>query len=217
MSDTSTCSLYYAAGVMCPQPPPYDLDFAFVYRLPPGASKEVANYCGELFRKGQVKSFCFAESPAASGAESSEVFAKELQEAGVLPESCEGVPYLYPHDHINTYFEAHSFAHFYARMDPKIKPKAVGVIGQPYHLMRGHLSLVSCLTTKEGLGPKDVQVYPLAAPLDSWSALVTHSQGTTKGTKWDILKGETERIERYQAKGDLIPLSQALTWLFHLF
>jgi hypothetical protein len=201
----------YILGLACPEAPGEILKMAFVFRLPPGASKEIAIHCSRLFETGTVESFGFVDSPAASGAEGADAFTKELIEAGVPPKAICPLPYIYPDDHINTYFEAHSFARW-LREETVLRVLRVGVVAQPYHLPRGYLSLVSCLE-REGFSAGSLDVYPLPAPIQSWAQPVVHSQGTTKGTKWQIVRGEADRVLRYGEKGDLISVSRGLEWL----
>ena len=206
---TDPLSLFsYSLAVLSPEPSRDPIEIVFVFRLPPGASLEVANYCGKLYAEGKVKRFGFVKSRAASGAESSEVFASELMSAGIPEYALVGVPYIYPENHINTYFESRSFAEY---LKPK-KNVLTGILGQPYHLLRGYLSYVSALE-KAGYLPGEVGVYALPCPVGSWTSPVVHSQGVVTGTKWDIVKGEVDRIFRYQEKGDLIVIPRALKWI----
>jgi len=201
----------FALRLSFPEPLPVEgIDLAFVYRLPPGPSQEVANYCGELYSNGTAKAFGFVKTGPGSGAEGFEVFVQELGEAGVPKDAMVLVPYLYPEGHINTYFEAHSFVSFW--VSQKHRLTRLGVVAQPYHLMRAFLTMVSCLS-REGVSPKSICLGPIGCPVGSWSSPVTHSQGVVKGSKRGLIKGEVERIGNYQAKGDLIDISKALEWL----
>lgn len=206
-----SCAIEFALRLGFPEPLPLEsIELAFVYRLPPGPSQEVANYCGQLYSRGQVKRFGFVKTGPGSGAEGFDVFVKELGEAGVPEDAIVLVPYLYPDGHINTYFEAHSFGAFLVSQKQRLT--RLGVVAQPYHLMRTVLTTVSCLA-REGLEPKDVHLCPLGCPVGSWLTPVTHSQGVVKGCKKDLIGGEVKRIETYHAKGDLIDISHALEWL----
>jgi len=199
----------FALRLVSPDAPPKGgIDMALVYRLPPGPSQEVANFCGDLYESKTVRRFGFVKTGPGSGAEGFDVFCAELGKAGVPPSAIVLIPYLYPDGHINTYFEAHSFA-------VHIKTEGlehVGVVAQPYHLMRAYLTAVSCLE-KAGLAPHDLNLYPLPCPVGSWRDPVTHSQGVVKGAKRDLIRGELGRIVAYQAKGDLVDICQALKWL----
>lgn len=197
----------FALRVSFPGPLPEDgIELAFVYRLPPGPSQEVARFCGDLYRDGKVKAFGFVKTGPGSGAEGHDVFVHELEHAGVPRKAIVLVPYLYSDGHINTYFEAHSFASYLYTCSK------IAIITQPYHLMRAFLTMVSCLE-KCGFSHRDVHLVPLACPIGSWSSPVTHSQGVVKGSKKDLIRGELKRIETYQAKGDLIDIYKALAWL----
>jgi len=59
----------------------------------------------------------------------------------------------------------------------------------------------------------DLRLYSYHGHPLAWMDTVVHSQGTTKGRRKDLIKGELERIKTYQQKGDLATTSAVLNYL----
>ncbi len=96
-------------------------------------------------------------------------------------------------DDTNTYGEALSFI----AEAKKREWKKVGIIAQPLHQPRAFCTFVGvvCATLPS------LQIYSITGcPLD-WSTPVTHSQGSLKGTRAQLIGNEVTRVATYQQNG----------------
>ena len=196
-----------AMAVGCPRDDLRPIDYAFIFLLPEVPQEEIAAYCATL---KHVHRFCFASTGPGSGSLGAPHLQALMVAEGIDPSRLLPIPYLYPDGHVNTYFEAMSFAGYLASLNHK-ESHSVGFIAQSYHLLRGYMTGVSAMASR-GLTVADFPAVPLTPPPVEWSKKIVHSQGIAKGTKWEIFHGELERISRYQAKGDILAASQILDW-----
>lgn len=111
-----------------------------------------------------------------------------------------------PHDqNINTLSEAESLI----RLARHMKWQGIVIIAPPFHQLRAFMTTVSVASRAY----PELSIYnQVGMPLD-WSENVRHSQGTTTGTRREILRGEFDRIEKYQEKGDLLSPDEVLLYL----
>lgn len=185
---------------------------AFVFMLPPSTEHDVLRHGSQLLKNGVVDSLAFIDHPTpASSALGSDHWKTLCRDTyGLDTSSVLTVPYIYPQGHINTLYEAESFAAFVKEHGVR----EITVVAEPFHHVRATLTLVSALK-RWGVRPGDVAIRTLPSPVDGpggWDKHVSHSQGDVHGTKFGLLDGELDRIRRYTEKGDLIPAGEALTY-----
>lgn len=77
------------------------------------------------------------------------------------------------------------------------------IVAPPFHQLRCFLSMV---TAVNHLDPQGLRVYNQVGLAQPWGEQVAHSQGTTTGTRKDLIIGEIRRIEKYQKEGTPVPL-----------
>ncbi|HEY4498878.1 MAG TPA: hypothetical protein VJH94_02320 [Candidatus Paceibacterota bacterium] len=58
-----------------------------------------------------------------------------------------------------------------------------------------------------------VRVYNRAGTPQPWGNTVAHSQGTLVRTRLELVAEEVRCIERYTAKGDLLPIDDILEYI----
>ncbi len=75
----------------------------------------------------------------------------------------------------------------------------VGVVAPEFHLFRAYMTAVG-IRDKLGLS---MYLYPILGTDLPWDEVVIHSQGTTSGTRRDLLAGEMKRIFAYHEQGNL--------------
>ena len=89
--------------------------------------------------------------------------------------------------------------------------RTITVVAPAFHMPRAFLSAIS-VVVRECL---DIKVYALPGRTpDWWHKEVNHSQGTTSGTRVELIAGERKRIARYQKEGDYYPGGDLIS--FHL-
>lgn len=130
-------------------------------------------------------------------------YRQHLEYAGVRPESIVAIP---PVDleEGNTRTEALAFAK-YAR---EVGWQSVAVIAPTVHQPRAFLTLLKAVLEAD----LKIRLYNVIAP-QPWSAIVTHSQGTTKGPMDELLEGEMKRIRAYNQNGHVALGEEVLQYL----
>ena len=83
------------------------------------------------------------------------------------------------------------------------------VVSVPFHQERAFISMV---TAALRLYPS-LKLYSRPGEPQRWDEVVTHSQGTLRGTRIELIAEEQKRIRAYTAKGDLAPRSAVLDYL----
>jgi hypothetical protein len=106
---------------------------------------------------------------------------------------------------LNTLIEAQALIRFAKRKGYN----SLMVVAAPFHQVRAYMTTVTVALREYPQVP--IYSYPgLTLP---WHEEVLHSQGTTRGTRRDLIQGELERINRYQAKGDLASFEEVVRYL----
>jgi len=90
--------------------------------------------------------------------------------------------------------------------------KEFAIIAPPFHQLRCFLSLLGSMKT---MGRMDLRVYNWVGASLPWQQTVTHSQGTLKATREELIGYEFKRILTYASKGDLVTVDEALEYLKH--
>lgn len=108
---------------------------------------------------------------------------------------------------INTYSE---FEEFLTVAQEKTW-RSVIIVAPPLHLVRALITAVSVTLKKPHKTP--IAVYAQCGIAESWHTTVFHSQGTTVGTRRELLSGELWRLGKYFTKGDLLSPNAILRYL----
>ena len=87
--------------------------------------------------------------------------------------------------------------------------KRLIVVASPFQQTRAFMAAV---TAAQKLYP-ELYLYSLPGKALPWREEVKHSQGAVKGTRAELIAGEMERIEKYNAKGDLALVAEVLEYL----
>lgn len=186
-----------------PRKPRY-VSHLFVFMLPPSSEAEVLDKAYELWRDGKADKVCFVDTGPGSGALGASHWKDLLMKRGMDREAILPISYTFPEGHINTLYEAISFAKF-------IQVKSlttVGILCQSFHLLRAAMTLVSVLMEMK----LRVTLHPYTSEVGYWHDTLVHSQGVVKGSRLDLIDSELERIRRYQEKGDIRPEDEVLSY-----
>jgi len=85
----------------------------------------------------------------------------------------------------------------------------VVIVAAPFHQLRAFITTVSIASKKM----PNLKIYNYVGQPLTWDQTVYHSQGTLKGTRTSFIYSELERIEKYTAKGNLLPIEDILDYL----
>jgi len=91
------------------------------------------------------------------------------------------------------------------------RARALIIVAPPFHLPRSLLTVLSVAAREY----PELHVYAHAGSRTAgwWSEEAIHSQGVVRGVRADLVAGETDRIRRYGAQGDLLSPGEALRML----
>lgn len=89
--------------------------------------------------------------------------------------------------------------------------QSLEIIAPPFHQPRAFMTAVT-IALEENI---DVAIQNRPGKAFSWNDTASHSQGTLKAPRSDLIHTELERIEIYQTKGDLASNSTVLEYLNH--
>jgi hypothetical protein len=139
-----------------------------------------------------------------SGYVGTEAFREAMKQSGIPAVAIEEVP-MEPTPILHTLIEAQAVVHH---------AKARGyqslvVIAAPFHQERAFITTASVAIR---IYP-ELKLYSLPGRGLAWDEVVTHSQGVDRKTRLAWLAAEYERIEKYTAKGDLLPRARILEYL----
>lgn len=129
---------------------------------------------------------------------------EKLLDQGIREESIVSIM-VPPEINLNTLTEANALVE-YAK---EHKWESVYITASPFHQLRAFLTTVSVLLRSYPA----LKVYSKPGRMLPWNELVRHSQGTTVGTRKELLLGELERIQRYQKKGDIVSFDEVFSYL----
>jgi hypothetical protein len=85
----------------------------------------------------------------------------------------------------------------------------VYITASPFHQLRAFMTSV---TAALNYFPK-IRIYSYNGNPLPWLDTVVHSQGTTSAPRKELIKGELDRIQKYQHKGDLASEIEILNYL----
>lgn len=158
----------------------------------------------ELLDHGLAKTVLIPDGQARCGYPGTEAWQQGLQRAGIDGDLIEEVP-IRPSDELHTLIEAVSLVrHAKAR-----EYKRMFIVAAPFHQERAFMTAVTAALREH----PQLLLYSCPGKALSWDQEVTHSQGTTEATRTGLIKGEQERIKKYQSQGDLLSRAEVLEYL----
>jgi hypothetical protein len=148
----------------------------------------------QLIHAGLARKVLVVDSEPKSGYPGYAVWEKELLGMGIPREIIAGVD-LRQAASLNTLIEATAMiAHA-----KENNYRDMYIAAAPFQQLRAFMTSVTVALTHY----PDIRLYSFNGHPLSWMETVVHSQGTTLGLRKDLIRGELERIEKYQQKGDL--------------
>lgn len=144
------------------------------------------------------------KSDPKSGYPGYSVWEKKLQRLGIPKNLIFGVD-LSDSVTLNTLIEAEALTK-YAKSNHY---RDVYIIASPFHQLRAFMTSVTAALKYY----PEFRVYSFNGNSLSWLDTVVHSQGTISGPRKELIKGEIDRIQEYQVKGDLASEIDILNYL----
>ena len=83
------------------------------------------------------------------------------------------------------------------------------VVAPQFHMPRAFIGAASVAIQE--CSPADI--FACYGPDQNWEEVIVHSQGTTKGKRRDLVKGELERIKNYTKPGNLLLIREVLGYV----
>jgi len=158
----------------------------------------------ELIERKQVRRLLISDCTPKSGYTGAAAYRAAMVAAGIPAEATEEVP-MEPTRILHTRIESDAVVQFAKARDYR----HLLVVSVPFHQERAFISMV---TATLQLHPS-LKLYSHPGEPQRWDEVVTHSQGTLRGTRIELIAEEQKRIGAYTAKGDLVPRSVVLDYL----
>lgn len=177
---------------------------AFLYGQTPDNQASVLSAARKIIDKKIADKILFIRCDPMSGYPGFSVWHDALSQMGIAPDSIVGVE-LQQATSLNTLIEAEALIE-HAR---QIKLQTVYVVASPFHQIRAFMTTVTVAIKHY----PEIRIYSYNGYPQNWMDAVVHSQGTTSGSRKDLIWAEFDRIQKYQAKGDLASESAVLEYL----
>ncbi|MEN6575659.1 MAG: YdcF family protein [Phycisphaerales bacterium] len=158
----------------------------------------------DLIEQKRVRRLLISDCTPKSGYIGAAAYRAAMVAAGIPAGAIEEVP-MEPTDILHTRIESDAVVQF-----AKAKGyKRLLVVSVPFHQERAFLSMVTVALRDY----PSLKLYSHPGKPQRWDEVVTHSQGTLRGTRIELIAEEQKRIDAYTAKGDLLPRSAVLDYL----
>jgi len=158
----------------------------------------------ELVERGRVAKLLISDCRPKSGYIGAIAYRQAMIEAGIPAGAIEEVP-MEPTEILHTQIESQQVVRFaqaqgYDRLI---------VVSTPFHQERAFIAMVTAALREY----PSLKLYSLPGEPQPWDEIVTHSQGTLRATRAELIAEEQKRIEKYTAQGDLFPRETVLEYL----
>ncbi|MFD2513495.1 YdcF family protein [Pontibacter locisalis] len=189
---------------LCDTLPSKPADAVFLFGQTEDNQQSVFGTSVDLYRNRKVNKLLFLQTEAMSGYPGFEVWKKELVRLEV-GEAIEPVLLSREREQLNTRIEAEAMV-LHAR---EKEYQQIVVTASPFQQPRAFMAAV---TAALEFYPS-LKLYSSPGKVLDWNEEVKHSQGKVKGTRAGLIPGEMERIQKYNAKGDLAEVHTVLGYL----
>ncbi|WP_266206112.1 YdcF family protein [Pontibacter kalidii] len=184
--------------------PDKPLDALFLFGQTEDNQESSFSIAKRLVQEGQVQKVLFLQAEPLSGYPGYEAWYEEMIKRGILSDKLEGVP-----DPGKAYLHTLIEAEAMAKHAKDKGYKSIAVAAAPFQQPRAFMTAV---TAAHRHYPQLYLYSQPGKPLP-WCRKVTHSQGKVEDTRAGLIKGEMERIRKYNAQGDLEAVEEVLDYL----
>jgi len=158
----------------------------------------------DLIKRDRVDKLLIPDSPPRGGYPGYDAWYQALIAYGLDGSKIIGIPTgSYPN--LNTLVEAQTLV----RYAQEKEMTNLFVVAPPFHQPRAFMTTVTVALAEF----PELRIYNRVGTALPWNENVTHSQGTLRAPRSELIQHELERIERYQHKGDLATADEILTYL----
>jgi hypothetical protein len=158
----------------------------------------------DLINRHQTRQLLIPDSVPRCGYPGSRAWHQALIGSGLRETAITGIPTA-SYDTLNTLTEAMATVRYAKQKNMT----SILVVAPPFHQLRAFITTVS-IALREF---PELQIYNRVGMALPWQETVFHHQGILEYRRSDLIHTELERIERYQAKGDLAPTAEILDYL----
>ena len=159
---------------------------------------------GTWSSESRVRRILISDCTPKSGYLGAAAYRAAMVEAGIPAGVIEEVP-MEPTEILHTAIEADRTVQFAQAQGYE----RLLVVAAPFHQERAFISVVTAVLRDY----PSLKVYSHPGEPQPWDQVVTHSQGTLRGTRAELIAEELKRIDTYTAQGDLLPRSAVLSYL----
>lgn len=196
--------LELATRVLCDPAPLAAVPSAYLFAQTEDNQSSVLAAGSALLRGEQVAELRLPGCQEMGGYPGSAAWRQALQALQVPPGQVAELP-LDTSAGLNTKVEAEALV----RHARALGEGALVVVAAPFHQLRAYMTVVRVLLAEH----PQLRVYSHPGQPLPWGERARHSQGSLRATRARLIGRELERIERYTASGDLIPVRQVLGYL----
>jgi len=180
------------------------VDGAYLYCTTIENQASVFQTARKLISHSVASRIYLLEAEAMSGYPGANQCRKRLREFGLSEEQIACIP-IAGADSLNTLIESQALVRFFRDRGFR----SLVVVSPPFHQLRAFMTAV---TVALNLYP-ELSIYSYPGATLSWLSSVTHSQGTLKAQRRQLIQDELNRIQTYQIKGDLASFEDVLNYL----
>jgi hypothetical protein len=191
--------------VFCDHVPDEGVEGAYLYAHTLDNERSVIGVARHLLDHGLAKRILISGCGPLCGYPGAEDWTEKLTAAGVASDAIARVPVPADLETMHTLSEAE----FFVRFAKERGLRSAIIVSAPFHLERAYMTMVTVATRAY----PDLRLH--AAPGDPlpWDEEVVHSQGVLRAKRQELIAEELKRIERYQAKSDLLSHAAVLAYM----
>jgi len=190
--------------IFADMPPSGVADAAYLFAETEPNQESVFIAARDLIERKRVRKILISDCTPKSGYIGAAAYRTAMIAAGIPADGIEEVP-MEPTDILHTNIESNAVVQF-ARTRGY---ESLFVVTVPFHQERAFINMVTAALRNY----PSLKLYSHPGASQRWDEVVTHSQGTLRGTRAELIAEEQKRIDAYTAKGDLAPHSAVLKYL----
>ncbi len=190
--------------ILCDTPPPFIPDAAFLFGQTEDNQESVLTAAVQLLSARLTPRVLFVQTGPLSGFPGFEAWQQKLQMAGIRNEQIEGIAGI-DSPILHTLIEAEAMVRFAKEKGYQ----TLYIVSPPFHQVRAFMTAVTAALREF----PELTLYSHPGVALPWQETVVHSQGSTWGTRSDLIHGELVRITKYHQQDDLASVEEVLAYL----